>query len=202
MSSPQSIRLGDVDLATVEAADSQSTPDACKTWSLKDQLSQKGLWVFIIVAIVVLVVVMYIAGGKDGNAWFKSLDMPEWGKNTTVWAVIMGIGVLLFAWAAFSAYTTVKDQNKRNMILAGFGLSMLALIALFAVFYRKDSNGDYNYTGFKVSGWIAVFAAILGFAMLWPMWECRTACGAMVPYLIWISAMAYLVMTISKKNSV
>ena len=202
MSVPTSMKLGSVDLPSVETTESESGSDSesCKLWSLKGQIRQQGLWMFIVIAIIVIAISIYMFGGKDGHHWYKHLDMWDWGRNTTIWAVFMVVGIILFAWAAFTAYMNVADPKKKYMILVGFGLSMVAIVALFTVFFRKDCHGDYSYTGFDVSAWIATFAALLGVAMLWPMWGCKVACIAFIPYLVWIIVIAFLLMDIAKRN--
>lgn len=189
----------------VPAASSGASVDACSSWSLKGQLCQRGLWIFIIVAVVVLVVLFYLCcdafrseAGYD--SWWKSLGGYSWGESAPLWVILMVVGVLLFAWAAFTAYTTCADQNKRNMIIGGFGLSMLSLVALFSVFFRKDADGNFSDSDFSTASWVAVLAAVLGFACLYPMWQCHAARLAMIPYLVWVVAVVIYVWDLTKKH--
>lgn len=194
------------DLSATSSAVPVATADmpvtACGAWSLRGQLCQKGLWIFVIVAVVVLVVLFYLAhhAVKGCDSWWSSLGGHQWGQSASLWAVLMTVGVLLFSWAAFTAYTTCPDQSKRNMIVGGFGLSMLALVALFAVFFRKDCDGNYSSSGFSTAAWIAVLAAVLGFACLWPMWHNGAARLAMIPYLVWIVAVVVYVWDLARRH--
>ncbi len=196
--------LSDIN-STVPSAPAGASTTSCGSWSLKDQLTQRGLWIFIIVAVVVLVVIMYISksGMKkddEGQSWWDTLSMYSWGKSTSLWGVIMVLGVLLFAWAAFTAYNTVVDKNKRNMIIGGFGLSMLALVAMFSVFFRKDADGNNSTSGFSTASWVAIFAAVVGFGALYPMWSVPAARIAMVPYLVWIVAVVILLWDMDRRR--
>ena len=73
-------------------------------------------------------------------------------------------------------------------------------LPIFAVFFRKDCDGDYTTSGFSTAAWIAVLAAVLGFACLWPMWHSAAARLAMIPYLVWVVAVVVYVWDLAKCN--
>jgi tryptophan-rich sensory protein len=171
----------------------------CSPMSVNGHLSRKGFWMFMIVAVVVLVVLYMISrsaihhNDDEGSSWWYRLDGFGWGKSSTLWGVLLVVGVLLFAWASFLCYVSCTDVSRRNMILAGFGLSMLALIALFSVLFRKDDCGNNTTKGLVSASWIAVLVMILGFATLVPLWSMTVARVAMIPYLVWtVAAVVYL----------
>ena len=148
---------------------------------------------------------MYIA--KDGvkTGWWDSLSKLSWGNSTTIWGILMVVGVLLFAWAAFTAWKTCTNDMHRTLIIGGFGLSMISLIAVFALVFRRQSTGERDVRDFTTknlgsAAWVAVLAAVIGFALLYPMWQNQAARIAMIPYLVFIVALVILLWDMKGKN--
>jgi tryptophan-rich sensory protein len=171
--------------------------------TLRGQLCQRGLWVFIIIAIIVLVVLFYLARPAfccdDGESWWQELRGCSWGKSPALWAVLITLAVLLFAWGAFVAYSTTFHPMRRNMILAGFVLSMLVLIALFSIFFKVE-DGCCTTKGFPTALWLAILAVVLAFACLYPMWHNSVARLAMIPYLVLVIALAVYIWDLKARH--
>lgn len=193
--------------SSTSLADLTTTSSIPPVWSIKTNLSQRGLWIFIVVAIITIIIVICIArdgivksGNSSMHSFYESLNMYSWGRNTIIWSIIMVVGILLFGWATYTAYVSIEDNSRRNMVIAGFLISMLLIIAMFAIFFRKNSNGQYNNNGFISAAWIATFAMIVGFLTLWPMWSNNAAKVGMIPYIIWILATTILFWNIAREN--
>jgi tryptophan-rich sensory protein len=194
--------LSDPNRGVLPAASSDTQVDSCGSMTLKGQLCNKGLWVYIIVAIIVLVVCMYITRSgmkkdENGESWWDKLAKNDWGVSGSFWGILLVVGVILFAWASFTALQTpgLSDQ-KRYLIIGGFGVSMLSLVAMFSVLFSAEKNKN-EPEAFSRASWMAIFAAVIGFALLYPMWGCNTARVAMIPYLVWVTAMAVMVWRMS-----
>lgn len=197
---------------TVPSAPAEANVSTCSAWSLKGQLCKSSLWIFIVVAVVVLVVLAYIA--RDGiskncdgqQSWWDQLAKYSWGESTTLWGLLLIVGVVLFAWAAWNAFQACeKGSTQAYAVVGGFALSMLSLVAMFSVFFGAEKSGNKE-EAFKRASWVAIFAAVLGFALLgYGMWKLpngapnHSARLAMVPYLIWITAAAIQVWYMADK---
>lgn len=156
------------------------------------QMSQKGTWAFLLGAIIVIAIVAWIVW--SGRSYWNSLEKWSWGNNDLLWMILMVIGVLLFAWAAATAFTVIVDSvMKRNMVCVGFGVVMLLIVIWAFMIFRRDKEGVFLTTGVRTGSYVAVLAAIIALMMLYPMWDCGNAVRlAMVPLLIWVIAMAAL----------
>ena len=172
-------------------------------------LEDKLLWVFMIVAIIVLIVLFllsregmkrYKTKGKDckGKSWYESLHMYRWGKSTAVWAVVLVVGVLLFAWAAYVAYVGSNDQNTKNMIITLLGLVMIGLIALFAVFFSKVKCAKDSTSTFSTSLWLAILVGVLTLGFLYSVWGNMWARLALIPFMVYIIMMIILLADLAK----
>jgi tryptophan-rich sensory protein len=158
------------------------------------------MWSFIIISIIVIAVVGWIVRlglkkGPDGEqSWWDSLDKYDWGSSTALWGGLFVVSIVLFGWAGASTVSKMdENDNKRWGVIAGFVISMAIIVTMFSVlFSAKDKNEAGVQTAFKSAAWMAVFAAVLGFALLYPIWDNGQARVAMVPYLIWVTAAAAL----------
>jgi tryptophan-rich sensory protein len=168
--------------------------------SVYTTLYSRSFQVFMIVTIIVIAIVFYIGMRGKNMHWFNHLHMMEWGRNTSVLAVIFVIGVVLFSWACYSAYSTTLDSNTRNMIMAGYILNMIALIVITVSVFKQDDHSHNSTDGLTTAYWVALFAIVVTIAMFWPMASNKMACGAMVPYLIWLCVSAYLFRDMSNRN--
>jgi tryptophan-rich sensory protein len=181
-----------------KATSNESLVDSTE-WSLKDQLKEGSLWIYILIAIVVVVLIIYIVkDGMDKNggdtSWWDQLAKYDWGSSTTLWGLLMVVGVVLFAWAACKTCLSFpKGDTRCYYVMGGFAVSMLAIVAMFSVMFSAQKDQDNTGAIFRRSSYIALFAAAIGFLTLIPMWKHRNARVAMIPYLVWVSAITILV---------
>ena len=160
----------------------------------------KGLAIFIIISLVILFLLYSIVNEKNGDEWFKSLEMYDWGKQVVIIGTMLFISLLLFSWGCFYSYSTIQDRNKRNIIIFGYGLVLLGLMGLFGVFFRKDSEGNFSNTGFSISLIFSLFTSLITLSLFFPMWENKQACLSLLPFLLWILVITILISQIYYKN--
>lgn len=190
-----------------KASTYESVKDS-KKWSVSDQFTNSNLWVYMVIAIVVLVLIMYICKsgldkkGQD-TSWWDRLAKYDWGESTTLWGLLMVIGVILFAWAAYKACLSFpKGDSRCYYLMGGFGVSMISILAMFSVMFSAEDDEENTGAIFNRARLIALFATVVGFLTLIPMWSSRNARVAMVPYLIWISALTVLVWKMAAEANV
>lgn len=162
------------------------------TSHLKHQFSQKGLWAFIIAAIIVVIIVGWISRGA--RPFWQSLEKWSWGNNDLIWMILFVVSILLFAWAAFTAFSCLAHNlMKRNWIAAGYGAILLLVIGWAWSFFRKDRDGVFCTEGMSSAKYIIILAAVVALGTLYPMYGCGNAVMmATVPLLVWLVIMALL----------
>lgn len=148
-------------------------------------IHKNAIWVFLIVAIIVLIILFWIA--KPQQDWFASLNNSwTWLKasNMSVMVIIMIIVVLLMAYVSYVAYIKITARWRNGVILS-FAASMLLLIVWFAVFYRTQN--------LMTAAWLGVAVLVAGLIQTWYVFNADRAAGwGMVPYLLWlITAVAF-----------
>jgi len=124
------------------------------TANMKEQFGRPELWVYIVIAIILIIVLLYVA--NDYKCVFEDLKMCSWSCNYIVGALIMVVGLLIFAYASFVGQVGSADHVCRYMIVALFGAVSVLLVIAFTLFFR---NGDYT-GAFYVSMVILFFAAL------------------------------------------
>lgn len=152
---------------------------------IQAQLHKYAIWFFLIIAIIVLVILFWIA--KPSQEWFANLNNSwEWLKadNMTVMVIIMVIVVLLMAYVSYAAYMKAALAD-RNAIILTFSASMLLLILWFTIFYNQKS--------LNAAAWIGIAVLVAGLIQTWYVFKVDKAAGwGMIPYLIWvITAVAF-----------
>lgn len=177
------------------SASSSVKPSSCRSFSISEQINDKSLWIFIVVAILVLIVILYIAKSRsDNSSLWNVLENFNWGVPGSIWSILMIVGIILFAWASFVAVKASISETNRYLIIGGFAISLLSLVALFSVlFSSNDGSAEDRSESHNRASWIAIFAAAVGFLVLYPMWTCSTARIAMIPYLVWITAIVVMI---------
>lgn len=145
---------------------------------LMDQMAAKAIWVFIIIAIIVLIILFWIS--TSGSDWFNTLNNTwNWIKGSALigWAVLLVVGVLLAAFVSAVAYANA-DVRTRGAIIALFGLTMLFLIIWFAVFYSNQN--------LYAAAWLGGITVILSIFWAGYVWKGDARAGwGMIPYLLW-----------------
>jgi len=124
------------------------------TANMKEQFGRPELWVYIVIAIILIVVLLYVA--NDYKCVFEDLKMCSWSSNYIVGAIVMVVGLLIFAYASFVGQVQSGDNTCRYMIVALFGAVCVLLVIAFTLFFR---NGDYT-GAFYVAMVILLLAAL------------------------------------------
>jgi uncharacterized membrane protein YhaH (DUF805 family) len=136
--------------------------------------------------------------GERRCSWYESLHMYRWGRCYVFWAIVMVIGILLFSWAAYMASSVASETNKKSIIGAVFGLSMLGLIAMFAAFFRRNHDDEPRTSGFTTAFWLAFALVVLAVVAVWAVWESMAARIAMIVYVVFVIMVAILLWDMSR----
>jgi tryptophan-rich sensory protein len=188
MSSPQvaSVRnLSPIRTATAASVQPVSSR-GMSAYNMKEQLGRPELWLYIVIAIILIVVLLYVA--NDYKCVFEDLKMCSWTSNYIVGAIIMVVGVLLLAYASFTAQVNSGDQHCRYAVISLFGAICVLLVIAFTLFFR---NGDFSgafyvalvilflavlhmYFSWKAkhgAGWVSLVFVIVSVLFVWFTWD-------------------------------
>lgn len=147
--------LADIDENTQLSSD-KKTRNSDK---LKEQLCRPEVWIFLIIAIVVLIICFYVA--YDNKEWYSDLKKFSWTENLWVWGVILVLVLLVAGYCSFVSYI-MGSQSMKMAILITFVAAMLGLLAWFWVFYKTKSLENAFYVSL-----ILLFIAFLQIYLVW-----------------------------------
>lgn len=136
---------------TTEAAPMVMETAPAPVMETRNYMTKNYLWVYLLIAIIVLVIVFWFAVGCNRNDDFEKLRCKgcEWlkgGSGRTVMGLFLVIAVFLAAWAMSTVagyYRCGCDMNRSNMVMAAFGLLMLLVLVTFIMFYRGSFTTAY-----------------------------------------------------------
>jgi cation transport ATPase len=165
-------------------------------------LESKSLWLFMVVAIVVLFILYYLSIGTYGSTgYWSQLQMWSWGQNPTLLGFLLVIAVLIFTWGCWNAYVHIENKGKKNMIIAGFGLSMILLIVWFALFFTKSGTA-LTTKGFNSASYAALFASLVALLTLYVVWNGgMVARVSVIIYTVYIIILTILFFNIARNNN-
>ena len=156
----------------------------------KEQVSDKILWVYIIVAVIILIILFWIAG--SASTYFNSLNKPTWTNAPAIWGTLMVIVVLILAYANFKAFR-VANAAYRNNIIVTVIIQAILLIAWFWVFYKTENPMNAFY--------IALVLLLVTLWQLFVLYRVDPAAGWMaLPFLVWLLLAIYVNWSISDTN--
>jgi hypothetical protein len=166
-----------------------------------NMMTRNYLWVYILVAIIVLVVIFWYCCSKDCKDKHKKMNCKgmEWA-NCSSGKVIMGIflvlAVLLFSWsiACAAGWQRAMCQPMRaNFLVLVFVIVMVLLLVAFIQFCR----GSY-----KCAYWcmlVILLIAIVG-TILIAYWKCTGPAVAMGIFALWALVVTYCFQRCSCQN--
>lgn len=183
--------------ATPEAA---TTPVVTETKTTTTRMnpftSDWVLWVYLVIAAIVLVICWWIAAVRDSVNYWKSLTMVSWAQNLWVMGILMIVALLLLAYATYRAYVAsdiLGDRLNVNMIMLTFALQMVLLVVAFAVLFRNHQTSTAFYfvlllvvitawqfylfqrSGDRVAVWLLLLYAIWLVVALFISWNVYTS---------------------------
>ena len=72
-------------------------------------MGRPELWVYIVITIIFIIVLFYVAG--DYKCVFEDLKMCSFSSNYIVGALILVVGLLIFAYASFVGQMHAPDNS-------------------------------------------------------------------------------------------
>ena len=99
------------------------------------------VWVFIVIAIVVLVVCFVIA--KPGMEWFNDLNTTAATRYMWIWAVILTIAYIVAAYYTSVGYYAATPHVKTGIMLSFIAFSLLLLVWFFVLFKMKEITSAF-----------------------------------------------------------
>lgn len=129
--------------------------------SSRNFMSRNHLWVYILIAIIVLVIIFWYACSGCRADEFDKLHCKgiEWMKGScgrAVMALFLIIALLLLAWSASTVsgcYRMMGDMGRANMVMGLFIVIIILVLIAFIFFYQRDFNTAY---------WFMLFVLLLG----------------------------------------
>jgi tryptophan-rich sensory protein len=158
----------------------------------KQAACSKNLWMFLLIAIIVLIICYFIAA--PNAVWFDSLKKFSWGNNSLIFFIVLVIVVLVMAGGTYVAYS-VANTYMQGAILMSFMAAMFLLIIWFAIFYQAQQLDHAFYIGM-----VFLFVA---FIQTYLVFQASVKAGyAMLPYIIWMVLVVLMVYKIFVDNVV
>ena len=164
-------------------------------------LTRNYMWVYILIAIIVLVVIFWYACSKDCKDKCKKMSCKgmEWA-NCSSGRIILGlflvIAVLLFTWSiargAAAQRACCKPMNANFLVLV-FIIVMVLLLVAFIQFFR----GSYKSAYWCIL--VILLIAIVGTILL-AYWRCTGPAVAMGIFALWALVMTYCFQRCSSQN--
>ena len=157
--------------------------------SLSDLVGQKMLVVFLVLAVVVVVLLCYIA--RDHCAIARSSRWPRWSHHSALCAAALAVVFLLAAWGTYRAYTMSMSPN----VLLGLFLAVAAVYLL--AFHQFYYCGRY-----RNAFWLMVLATVLVAVHVWFAWKTGDqqatllcvpllAVSALIAWMFWDAGCGY-----------
>jgi hypothetical protein len=155
------------------------------TSSMKQQLGKKDLWVFMIIAIILLIVLYYIS--SNHCEVLENLKTCSWNNYYYFGAIVLAIGVLVLAYGCYMAFCVADNQSK-TLIAISFGLISVLLIVAFTLFFRNGNFSGAFYTSLfillvavlcmyfcyrvkRAAGYTNIVFVIVAIILAWGMWD-------------------------------
>jgi tryptophan-rich sensory protein len=187
-------KLGPVPTDIKVIKEERTTVEETKTSGedIKNHLRGWPFWIFIIIAIIVLVITILLAKSESG--WYNDLKKMSWAENMVVWAVLYCIVIILMAWCTSFAYCLADDTGKMY-ILTSFIAAIILIVITFVVFYRSK-NLDVTFYLVMLLIAVSIFQTFV-------VWKYHAGSGiGMLPYVVFLIFVAGITYDISSKNSV
>lgn len=115
-----------------------------RTTTLSEHFSTWEVWIFIILAIIVLVACFFIAYQQQD--WFADIKKVDWAQNLIAWGVGLIIVYLVMALCSSFAYVKTLSQQNKMAILITFLISSGLLILWFTLFFFSKDLSSAFYT--------------------------------------------------------
>lgn len=157
---------------------------------IKTAACSKNLWMFLLIAIIVLIICWFIAA--PNIMWYDSLKNFSWGNNSLIFYIVLVLVVLVMAGGTYVAYN-MANASMQTTILMTFMAAMFLLIIWFTVFYQAQQLEQSFYVGM-----IFLFVAFL---QTYFVFQVSAKAGyAMLPYFIWMVLVVLMIYKIFASN--
>jgi len=175
---------------TVSPADNSQTIQAL---TYKDHAKSPIMWAFIIIAIIVLVLLFIVI--RPGLDHYNRMNKNGWTDANSVWAIIVSVVVLLFAYGSYYAYISASSDMTRQLIAVSFGVQMILLLVIFYLAFRTQSWSNAFY--------LSIVVFLLALVHIYVVWKVSRSAGyACILYVIWTLLMVFASWGLSSDNKV
>ncbi len=158
----------------------------------KEQPYSPEVWIFIVIAIIVLIICFWIA--QPELEWYKDQKKYTLFENFWVLAIILVIVAILMAYCSYVSYMKGNSQQ-RSAIMITFIAGMLLLFLWFVVFYKMKN--------LSVAFYFAIALLFVAFIQIYFVWNVYDKAGwGLIPYIIFIGFLVGLNYNISDQNTV
>lgn len=142
--------------------------------------SQQYLWIFMVLAIVVSVVLLWIA--KDHGTLHPQFNWPSWSSSGLFWAIIL---VLVFLVAGYYSYVGSTVSSEARGIL-------LVLFIAVAVVYAVAFWMQYRRFSFNTAFYLMLLATALVLVHTFYAWKVKPmAAYGQLPLLVFSIAVTW-----------
>lgn len=158
-----------------------SVPRPRSTNMFSDLVGQKMLVVFLVLAVVVVVVLCWLARCYSMHA--RRHGWPSWCHSSALAAVLLAAVFLVAAWATYRAYATGMNQN---LLLGLFvAVALVYVLAFYQFFYEGSA---------KTAFYLMVLATVLTLVHLWFAWKSgdQYAMWGCVPLAVFSAVVAWM----------
>ncbi len=185
-----------------EPCDPCEKPDPCDPCAdpcKKNFMTRHYLWVYILVAIIVLVVIFWYGASKECKWKKMNCKGVEWACSSSgraILAIFLIIAVLLFAWSCAAAAGGQRMNGcgkKANIMILVFVVVMILILIAFIQFFRGSVKSAY---------WLMIVVliiAIIGTVLL-AYWKLTGAAIAMGIFAIWALVMVWVFNRCSRQH--
>lgn len=173
---------------TPQKADAQTSDVAyCVTDTFKD----KFLWMFILVAIVIVCLCFGIAYNEAD--WYSNLNNWTWASSMMWVSIILFIIVLIVAYCSYLGYNSAADDTTKGWILATFFATLLILMVWFYVFFKAKTLDNAFY--------VSILFLFVVFVQTYLIWSVNYKAGyGMILYALWAIFLASASWYVSANN--
>jgi tryptophan-rich sensory protein len=154
-------------------------------------------WLFLILAIVSAVVLMWIGGTADARSMWNSYVKVGWGNNLGTLAIFQFIAVILLFWASYLAYRNLANRGDlvgRNGMAAIIVLQVLGWVIAFVLIFRQRQT--------LAAGLFSIVLLVLVAIQFYFTWRSGSVAGLWIlaVYTLWLILVTFLGWNIYTNN--
>lgn len=160
-------------------------------YAITNDFKDKFLWMFILVAIVIICLCFGIAYNEAD--WYSNLNNWTWASSMMWVSILLVIIILIVSYCSYLGYNSAKDDTTKGWILATFFATLLILLVWFYVFFKAKSLDNAFY--------VSILFLFVVFVQTFLIWKANTKAGyGMILYALWAIFLASASWYVSANN--